>query len=143
MHKEKLVMEEEKKGFVIKDKRIFDESGQTREAGEGPKVVTEEKKAAEAPSFEPEPEQGEDGYLPEINFPSFIISLSTTALFHFGDFPDPETKQADKNLTAAKQIIDTLSMLKEKTEGNLDENEQNLIDGALYELRMRYVKEKG
>ncbi|MCG6538370.1 MAG: DUF1844 domain-containing protein, partial [Syntrophales bacterium LBB04] len=61
----------------------------------------------------------------------------------FGDFPDPETKQADKNLTAAKQIIDTLSMLKEKTEGNLDENEQNLIDGALYELRMRYVKEKG
>jgi hypothetical protein len=136
-------MEEEKKGFVIKDKRIFDESGQTRGAEEAPKTETEEKMAAETPDAEPEKEMGKDEYLPEINFPSFIISLSTTALFHFGDFPDPETKKAEKNLTAAKQIIDTLSMLKSKTEGNLNENEQNLIDGALYELRMRYVKEKG
>jgi hypothetical protein len=136
-------MEEEKKGFVIKDKRIFDESGQTREAEEAPKTVTEDKMAAETSDAEPEMEMGKDEYLPEINFPSFIISLSTTALFHFGDFPDPGTKKAEKNLTAAKQIIDTLSMLKSKTEGNLDENEKNLIDGALFELRMRYVKEKG
>ena len=68
--------------------------------------------------------------------------MSTSALFHFGDFPDPATGKAEKNLIAAKQIIDTLSMLKNKTEGNLDANEKNLIEGVLFELQMRYVKEK-
>jgi hypothetical protein len=68
--------------------------------------------------------------------------LSTSALFHFGDFPDPEGGKTEKNLPAAKQTIDILDMLNEKTKGNLNENENNLIQGALYELKMRYVKEK-
>jgi hypothetical protein len=78
----------------------------------------------------------------EVNFASFVLSLSTSAMYHFGDFPDPVSKKAERNLAAAKQTIDILTMLKDKTEGNLDEGEKSLIDGMLFELRMRYVKEK-
>lgn len=79
--------------------------------------------------------------MPEIDFSTFIFSLSTSALFHFGDFPDPSTQKAEKNLLAAKQTIDLLGMLKEKTRGNLDPGEEELLDNFLFELRMRYVKE--
>jgi len=135
-------MEEEKKGFVIKDKRIFDESGTAR-AEERPAVETEEKTVEDRQENSRQGEKGEDEYQPEVNFYNFLISLSTSAFFHLGDFPDPATNKAEKNIPAAKQVIDTLSMLKIKTEGNLDQNEKNLLEGILYELRMRYVKEKG
>ena len=146
-------MEEEKKGkgFVIKDRRHFDESGDLRdeevtkvvekkeEAGERkPEVKIEE--AETAPEGAAASEAG-DAPLPEINFASFIFSLSTTAMYHFGDFPDPATKESRRNLAAAKQTIDILSILKTKTEGNLTEDENQLLEGILYELRMRFVKE--
>ena len=59
----------------------------------------------------------------------------------FRDFPDPVTKEAKRNLVAAKQTIDILNILEAKTKGNLDEDEKQLMEGILYELRMRYVKE--
>ena len=132
--------EEEKKGFVVKDKRIFDDSG-ARRPEEEPAPRRTAEPVSERPTPPPEPDQEEMDYLPEVNFYNFIVSLSTTALFHFGDFADPGTNQAQKNLPAAQQIIDTLAMLKEKTAGNLNANENDLIEGVLYELRMRYVKE--
>lgn len=135
-------MEEEKKGFVIRDKRIFDESGTAR-TEERPVVETEEKTLEDRQENGRQGEKGEDEYHPEVNFYNFLISLSTSAFFHLGDFPDPATNKAEKNIPAAKQVIDTLSMLKIKTEGNLDQNEKNFLEGILYELRMRYVKEKG
>ncbi|MDO8721105.1 MAG: DUF1844 domain-containing protein [Syntrophales bacterium] len=135
-------MEEEKKGFIIKDKRIFDESGTAR-TEERRAVETEEKTVEDKQENGRQEEKGKDEYQPEVNFYNFLISLSTSAFFHLGDFPDPATNKAEKNIPAAKQVIDTLSMLKIKTEGNLDQNEKNLLDGILYELRMRYVKEKG
>jgi hypothetical protein len=139
-------MEEEKKekGFVIKDRRLFDESGSVREEEQ---TTVEQKKAeietdeANVPPETAEAPESEEGPLPEINFASFIFSLSTTAMYHFGDFPDPVTKKGQRNLPAAKQTIDILSILKTKTEGNLDEDEKQLLDRLLYELRMRYVKE--
>jgi hypothetical protein len=132
--------EEEKKGFVVKDKRIFGDGGEMR-AEEEPAAKTAAEPADDSSDATPAQDRPETDYLPEINFYNFVVSLSTTALFHFGDFADPGTNKVEKNLSAAKQIIDTLAMLKDKTAGNLDENENNLIDGALYELRMRYVKE--
>ena len=140
-------MEEDKKekGFVIKDRRHFDESGSVRKEEEAKKE--EEKKPEVKVEQTPPPQQEqneaspEDAPLPEINFAGFIFSLSTTAMYHFGDFPDPATKKASRNLAAAKQTIDILTILKAKTEGNLDENEKQLLDGILYELRMRFVKE--
>ncbi len=137
-------MEEEKKekGFVIKDRRLFDESGSVR-SEETPK--TEEKKP-ETAAQDPGPEQKaasetDNAPLPEINFASFLFSLSTTAMYHFGDFPDPVTKESMRNLPAAKQTIDILSILKTKTQGNLAEDEKQLLEGILYELQMRFVKE--
>jgi hypothetical protein len=133
-------MEEKKKepGFVVKDKRLFDESGKERpqeapsfSAGEKPDV---QENSSSSPKAESD--------YPQVTFTNFVLSLSTSALFHFGDFPDPEGGKTEKNLPAAKQTIDILDMLKEKTKGNLDENENNLIQGALYELKMRFVKEK-
>ncbi len=129
-------MSEEKKGegFVIKDKRFSESSGTKEE----PAIVKEpdvKEKVAE-PS-------AESSDYPLVNFTNFVISLSTSALFHFGDFPEYEGGKAEKNLPAAKQTIDILDMLNEKTKGNLDSNETSLIQGVLYELKMRYVKEKG
>jgi len=79
--------------------------------------------------------------LPEINFASFIISLSSSALFHFGEIPDPTTNQKERNLPLAKQTIDILGLLKEKTAGNLDREENQLLESLLYDLRMRYVEQ--
>lgn len=142
--------EEKKKGFVIKDRRLFDESGDARVEEE---MKPEDLKGAENPeerdSASPvetdtpdaDTPEAEASPLPEINFASFIFSLSTTAMYHLGDFPDPVTKKSQRNLTAAKQTIDILSILKTKTEGNLDEQEKQMLEGILYELRMRFIKE--
>jgi hypothetical protein len=134
-------MEEKKKesGFVVKDKRLFDESGKERPQEEAPSSPAGEKPDVQGKSS-PSPKE-EDDY-PQVTFTNFVLSLSTSALFHFGDFPDPEGGKTEKNLPAAKQTIDILDMLNEKTKGNLNENENDLIQGALYELKMRYVKEK-
>ena len=75
-----------------------------------------------------------------IGFSGFIISLTTTAAVHFGDFPDPvsgETKPP--NLAAAAQMIEILAMLEAKTRGNLTAQERTLLEQVLYDLRMRYV----
>ena len=138
--------EKKEKSFVIKDKRIFDESGDVRKETE---TLTQEKpletkaEKAQQPPVEESQETPPEEYLPEMNFANFVLSLSTTAMYHFGDFPDPVSRKAEKNLIAAKQTIDILGLLQTKTEGNLDENEKSLLDGLLFELRMRYVKEKG
>jgi hypothetical protein len=127
-------------GFVIKDKRIFAESGEVKPADTQATPAAEETK----PEF-PETSQAGNNTEPDyppISFTNFVLSLSTSALFHFGDFPDQDGGKTEKNLPAAKQTIDILDMLNEKTKGNLDENENQLIQGVLYELKLRYVKEK-
>jgi len=139
-------MEEKKdKSFIIRDKRIFGETGDVRQDGESPPeakpVETQAEPERRSPMTE-SPEFEREEAFPEVNFVNFILSLSTTAMYHFGDFPDPVSQKAQRNLAAAKQTIDILGMLRSKTEGNLDDNEKSLMDGLLFELRMRYVKEK-
>jgi len=136
-------MEEEKKekGFVIKDKRIFDESGEARKEESKKEETTADAKTEEKPPEKDSQERAQEEYLPDVTFSSFVFSLSTTVMYHFGDFPDPVTKKAQRNLTAAKQTIDILNMIKNKTVGNLDNNEKEMLEGMLYELMMRYVKE--
>ena len=134
--------DKQEKGFVVKDRRLFDETGDARKAEE---IKEEDRKVKVEKEKEPEePERAEtEEIFPEINFTSFILSLSTTAMYHFGDFPDPVSGKVEKNLPAAKQTIDILGMLKDKTAGNIDESEKNLLEGMLFDLRMRYVREKG
>jgi hypothetical protein len=68
------------------------------------------------------------------------MSLATTAQVSLGNIPNPQTNQPAQNLPVAKQMIDILGMLKGKTKGNLTEDEQLLLDSALFNLRMQYVR---
>ena len=130
-------MPEEEKGFVIKDKRSFDDKGDLKE-----KDSTEEKKVKEEPKEKPQEKEAETTPLPEVNFSSLILSLSSTAFLHFGEIPDPGTGEKRKDLALAKHAIDTIAMLKEKTEGNLNEEEKQFIENILTDLRRHFVKAK-
>ena len=76
---------------------------------------------------------------PEPDFNFFITTLALQASIFLGATPNPATNQVEKDLNQAKFIIDTLGMLKEKTKGNLSQEENNLLENLLYELRMQYV----
>jgi len=79
--------------------------------------------------------------LGRIDFATFVLSLSTSALYQMGRVPGPDGETLEEpNRVLAKQTIDTLEMLQEKTRGNLDEEERKLLESLLYELRMHYVK---
>ncbi|HEB50539.1 MAG TPA: DUF1844 domain-containing protein [Desulfobulbus sp.] len=78
--------------------------------------------------------------MPEVSFASFILSLNTSALFHLGELPHPETGEKVRDIELARHTIDTLTMLAEKTRGNLDAQENELLTRMLYELKMRFVK---
>ncbi len=135
-------MEEEikGKGFVIKDRRAFDEKGEARETGQQA-AAAPEPEHREEPQPGPEQARHHQEEMPPITFTDFIVSLSSSVIYHFGDIPDPVTRKAEKNLVAAKQTIDILGIIEQKTKGNLDENEKRLMEAILFELRMRYVKE--
>lgn len=81
--------------------------------------------------------------MPEVTFASFILSLNTSALFHLGELAHPETGKKVKDLEMAKHTIDTLTMLAEKTKGNLENDEHELLTRILYELKIRFVKASG
>jgi len=141
--------EKQEKGFIIKDRRRFDDSGEARPETpkEEPAVKSQEPrpdpKAAETRAEEPAGQAQGEGAFPFLDFSTFVFSLGTSAMYHFGDFPDPVTKKAERNLEAAKQTIDIRGILKDKTKGNLSDDEDRLLDSLLYELRMRYVRETG
>ncbi len=139
---------EDEKGFIIKDRRRFDDSGEARPEVPKEEAASPQEPKAEAAQAEPRTEKpaGQDqdeASFPDLNFSTFVFSLGTSAMYHFGDFPDPVTKKAERNLEAAKQTIDILGILQDKTKGNLSDDEERLLESLLYELRMRYVREKG
>jgi hypothetical protein len=76
---------------------------------------------------------------PQIDFYTFALSLGSSAFIHLGDAPHPETAQLEVNLLLAKQTIDLLGMLEQKTKGNLTPDEAKLLENLLYDLRLRYV----
>jgi hypothetical protein len=117
-------------GFTVKDKRSFDSQG---------KVKEEFRKAEKEEEKEKEKEKGVP-HLPEVNFSSFLLSLSSSSLLHLGEIADPQSGEKKKDLALAKQSIDIISLLKDKTKGNLTQEEENLLDHLLYDLRMRFVK---
>ncbi|MBW2096631.1 MAG: DUF1844 domain-containing protein [Deltaproteobacteria bacterium] len=133
--------EKEEKGFVIKDRRSFDEKGDLKkETAEEEKRGTKEPATGEKSTQE---EAAQTSPLPEVNFNSLIFSLSSSALFHLGEIADPQTGEKKKDLPLAKHAIDTIDMLEEKTRGNLSEEEAKFIENVLTDLRWRYVKAAG
>jgi hypothetical protein len=80
----------------------------------------------------------------DISFIQFVISLASSAAVHFGDMPDPAgTKLSDPNLEGARQMIEILALLEEKTKGNLTAEERQVLESVLYELRLRFVEVSG
>lgn len=150
-------MEEEEKGrgFKVQDRRRFSSEGEAKpEAEETPARSESESETAGKPgqsgpgdtsftiggqSRGPSPEEA-SGAQPEMNFATFLVGLSGEALAALGEMPNPVTGETRRDLLAAQQLIDIIAILKEKTRGNLDQYEQNLIDAILFDLRMKYVE---
>lgn len=131
--------DEENKGksFTVQDRRRFNEAGDAKEEPEERAAPT----ASQAPLSASEPaEPPRDEPLPEINFSTFIVSLSTQALMHLGEIPNPANGNIEQDLPVAKQMIDIVAMLRDKTKGNLGNNEDKLTEDILFDLRMRYVE---
>ena len=76
-----------------------------------------------------------------LSFTAFVVSLASTAAIHFGDMPDPVSgEQGEPNLQGAAQMIEILSLLEQKTKGNLTAEERQVLEQVLYELRLRFVQ---
>jgi len=129
------VTEPEEQGFVIRDKR-----GHPRE--ETPSSHASSTSSPDAEISEKAPQASEPAHepAPPLSFSSFIFSLGTSALMLMGEKLSSDQPSAPVNLPQAKEIIDILSILEEKTNGNLTTEEAAVIKDMLYTLRMKYVE---
>ena len=78
-----------------------------------------------------------------LTFTLFVLSLASSAAIHFGDLPGPSGAKGEPNLDGAAQIIEVLSLLDQKTRGNLTAEERQVLEQVLYELRLRFVEVSG
>ncbi|MDY0039288.1 MAG: DUF1844 domain-containing protein [Desulforhabdus sp.] len=140
--------EKDPKGFTVKDRRKVSlddmDREQTAKESEPRQQETPRQQAEDAGAkfAETSQECGRTSSipLPEVVFSTFILSLSSSALLHLGEIPDPSSQATEIDLPMAKHIIDTIGMLQEKTKGNLDPEEERLVNTLLYDLRLRYVQ---
>jgi len=121
----------EGEGFVIKDKRSSQISEDDATFQDEQETKDQEKQTDSTKEKKTEPFQ--------VDFSTFIMSLTSSAFYHLGDMPDPSTGKKEVNLPAVQQTIDMLVMLREKTKGNLKEDEEKLIEQLIYELQVKYV----
>ncbi|VAX21091.1 hypothetical protein MNBD_NITROSPINAE04-2240 [hydrothermal vent metagenome] len=134
------LQEPEEGSFKFQDKRRrFDEDDS---AAEEPEDAPEPEIVSPSEEIKPEsgPETEGDAAAPPINFSTFILSLASSAAYHMGGFHDEVSGKTSVNLDLAKQSIDILAILEEKTKGNLNEEEANLLTHSLYDLRMKFVE---
>ncbi len=144
---------EQSKGFKVEDRRRFSAEGELKPEYRGPEQAqsqpssathTETAGTSEKPASAGDTKTGGSfsraREVPEITFSTFVVGLSTQALVHLGELPDPHTNQAAIDLPAAQQLIDIIAMLENKTRGNLDRDEQAMLQSILFELRMKYVE---
>lgn len=122
-------MPEDDKPFEVKDRRRFTAAGAAVE-GEGSPEQAPEQPPARPP----------DAQLPPVDFSTLVLSLGSSVVYHLGEMPHPDTGKAEPNLPLAKQTIDLLGLLQEKTKGNLTDEEASLLASLLYELRVKYVQ---
>ena len=133
--------EQGERSFTVSDKRFSARREAEDRPGESSQAAAAS--AKQSPETPPQDSGPHAAATEEINFASFLISLGTQAFMHLGDIPNPTTQQREKELPAAKQMIDLLGMLQEKTKGNLAADEERLLQQLLLDLRLRYVRETG
>jgi len=128
----------EGKGFTVQDRRRFaSDAGAARE--EIPAAAETAGQATGDSGAEKTGRSSQES-LPEINFSTFVISLSTQALMQLGEIANPLSGKVEPDVPAAKQMIDILGMLQEKSKGNLNSGEERLLEDILFDLRMKYVE---
>ncbi len=117
----------EERGFEVRDRRAS---------------LSEEKEASDTKTASQgsQPQAPPDQELLPVNFSSFILSLATSAMMHLGEEVNPEAGEATPHLPQARQVIDLISLLEKKTQGNLTQEESELISHILYTLRMKFVE---
>ncbi len=125
---------------------MSDSPNETESTGFGGVKVTDRRHGArhDEPA-EPAPEQPAGDQkrsvpLPPVDFTTFILSLASNAMIQLGIAPDPETGKTSTEPELARQTIDLLGMLREKTRGNLTDEESRFFDAMLYDLRVRFVE---
>jgi hypothetical protein len=117
-------------GFTVTDRRIFaDDKGTARVEEAPPPPGAASPRAEAAPTG-----------VPPVDFHTFVLSLGSSALMHLGELERPGEGAAKKDLSLAKHTIDILVMLQDKTRGNLNADEQRLLESLLYDLRLRFVE---
>jgi hypothetical protein len=131
---------ESKEGFKVTDKRRFTTEGGTKDTAE-----TQEKPEAKEPPQEETPDartetKSKASPPPPMDFSMFVLSMANTALFQLGFIKDPEAGEPKKDLQGARQTIDLIAILEEKTRGNLNDQEAKIIKEALFQLRMAFVE---
>ncbi|MCW4027657.1 MAG: DUF1844 domain-containing protein [Candidatus Bathyarchaeota archaeon] len=135
--KDKKHDDQQTSGFKVEDRRKFSSEGEPI-----PEKQAEDSSEASQAPFEQSQTQESTSSAGggEIDFAGFLFSLATSAMAHLGEVPDPASGKTSENLPAAKQMIDILSLLQEKTKGNLEADEDRILEDLLYELRMKYLK---
>jgi hypothetical protein len=123
---------DDKPGFTVTDRRRFTDEAVARDADAKPAETPGGGESAAPVSSGPSD-------LEPVTFSTFVLGLSTQALMHLGEIENPIGGTVERNLDAAKDVIDVLGILREKTRNNLELAEERLLDSILYDLRLRYV----
>jgi hypothetical protein len=128
--------DEKSGGFTVTDRRAFDASGEPK----APQATKAEPEQAASPKLAnaapPKPEIPRS--LPPADFATLVLSLGSSALMYLGE--SPEGKKGERNLPMAKHAVDLLTVLEEKTKGNLSAEEGHILESLLFDLRLRYVE---
>ena len=123
---------EQKTGnFTVTDRRAFAPDGESK-----PDAAVAEQRPAEGAPAAKEPPRS----LPPADFATLVLSLGSSAVMYLGQEDGPEGKKATRNLPMAKHAIDLLTVLEEKTKGNLSSEEGQILESLLFDLRLRYVE---
>jgi hypothetical protein len=133
-----MTKEQEEQSFRVTDKRGFREDGEPLPQ-ESSEKTGDKSAAQQASSGDASSSSQEIPPRPPIDFPSYILSYYTQGLVLLGEVPNPYTNKKEEDVEAARHTIDILSMLEQKTKGNLGTEEEQLLESVLYELRMKFM----
>jgi hypothetical protein len=130
---------EQKTGnFTVTDRRAFDQSGAPK--SEPPAVPEKPVEAPEKPVEAARTTQAPSRSLPPADFATLVLSLGSSAVMYLGQSDEPDGKKPTRNLPMAKHAIDLLTVLEEKTKGNLSSEEEQILESLLFDLRLHYVE---
>ena len=135
---------EQKTGnFTVTDRRAFAPDAEPKPDEPKPETMSEPPVAPptqEKPAEVARPAQEPPRSLPPADFATLVLSLGSSAIMYLGKSEAPDGKEPTRNLPMAKHAIDLLTVLEEKTKGNLTSEEGQILESLLFDLRLRYVE---